>query len=44
MQGIVVEFVETAEKMRAENPSDAMAAVNELIRKFLDVDRDKGRR
>jgi AbiV family abortive infection protein len=43
MQGMVVEFVETAEKMRAENPDDVMAAINELIRKFLDVERAKGK-
>ena len=41
MQGIFVEFVETAKKMRAEKPDDAMCAINELIRKFLNVERSK---
>jgi AbiV family abortive infection protein len=31
MQGMVVDFVETAEKMRAEKADDAMGAMNELI-------------
>jgi AbiV family abortive infection protein len=41
MQGMVVEFVETAEKLREERPDDAMGALNELIRKFLDIERNK---
>ena len=39
MQGMVVEFVETAEKMRTNKPDDAMGAMNELIAKFLDRER-----
>jgi len=43
MQGMVVEFMETAEKMRAEKPDDVMGSMNELIRKLLDVERNKGK-
>ncbi|SRR6266567_760917 len=38
MQGMVVEFVELAEKMRDEKPEDATAAINELVGKFLGID------
>lgn len=41
LQGMLMDFVETAEKMRAENPDDAMGAMNELIGKYLDVERNK---
>jgi AbiV family abortive infection protein len=41
MQGMVVEFVETAKKLRAEKPDDAMGSLNQLIRKFLDIERNK---
>ncbi len=37
LQNLVVEFIETAEKMRAEKPDDLMAASNELVQKFLDT-------
>jgi hypothetical protein len=33
---LVVEFIEAAEKMRADKPDDLMAASNELVRRFLD--------
>jgi AbiV family abortive infection protein len=36
MQGGVVEFIEMAEKMRAQNPKDAMGAMKALIDKFVD--------
>jgi AbiV family abortive infection protein len=39
MQRVVVEFAETAENMRKENPGETMHALNELIRKFVDVRR-----
>jgi AbiV family abortive infection protein len=41
MQGMVVEFVKTAANMRAEKPNDAIGAINELIQKFLKVERSK---
>jgi HEPN superfamily AbiV-like protein len=41
MQGMIVELVETADKMRAEQPDDVMSAINELIRKFLDIERNR---
>jgi AbiV len=41
MQAKVLEFVKTAEKMRAERPNDAMGAIIGLVRKFLDLDRNK---
>jgi AbiV family abortive infection protein len=37
LQDLVVEFIETAEKMHAEKPDDLMAANDELIRRFLDA-------
>jgi len=40
-QAMVVEFVEMAEKMRAESPDDAIGQLNHLVRKFLDVERKK---
>lgn len=41
MQGMVIEFVNMAEKMRAERPDDAMGAINELINKFLNAEQRK---
>lgn len=43
MQGMVMNFVETAEKMRTENPEDATGAINKLIRKFLDIELKNGK-
>jgi AbiV family abortive infection protein len=37
LQDLVVEFVEAAEKMRAEKPEDLMAASNKLVQRFLDA-------
>lgn len=37
LQDLVVEFIDTAEKMRAEKPDDLMAASNELVQRFLDA-------
>jgi AbiV family abortive infection protein len=37
LQDLVVEFVETAEKIRAEKPDDLMAASDELVQRFLDA-------
>jgi len=37
LQDLVVEFIETVEKMCAEKPDDLMAATNELIQGFLDA-------
>ena len=37
LQDLIVEFIATAEKMRAEKPNDLMAAGNELVQKFLDA-------
>jgi AbiV family abortive infection protein len=37
LQDLVVEFVEAAEKMRAEKPEDLMAASSKLVQRFLDA-------
>jgi hypothetical protein len=37
LQDLIVEFIETAEKMRADKPDDVMAASNELAQRFLDA-------
>jgi hypothetical protein len=41
MQHVVVEFAETAENMRNENPGETMRALNELIFKFVEIGRKK---
>ncbi|MEQ1622971.1 MAG: AbiV family abortive infection protein [Methylococcales bacterium] len=41
MQGMVVEFIEMAEKMRAQNPEDPKGAINALINRFLDIELKK---
>jgi AbiV family abortive infection protein len=42
-QSRIIEFVEMAEKMRAESPNDALTAIKVLINKFLDFERKKHR-
>ncbi len=37
LQDLIVEFIEAAEKMRADEPGDVMAASNELVQRFLDA-------
>jgi AbiV family abortive infection protein len=37
LQDLIVEFIEAAEKMRAEKPDYPMAAGNELVQRFLDA-------
>jgi AbiV family abortive infection protein len=37
LQGLIVEFIAEAEKMRAEKPDDPMTAINELIERFLNA-------
>ena len=37
LQDLIVEFIAEAEKMRAEKPDDRMAAINELVQRFLDA-------
>jgi AbiV family abortive infection protein len=36
LQNLVVDFIEAAEKMRADEPDDLMTAINELVQGFLD--------
>jgi hypothetical protein len=40
-QDTIVAFVELAEATKANKPDDAMAAINKLIRDFLEAERAK---
>lgn len=37
LQNLIVEFIAEAEKMRAEKPDDPTAAINDLVKRFLDA-------
>src|SRR5262245_33174043 len=37
LQGLIIEFIAEAKKMRAEQPDFAKAAIDELVQRFLDT-------
>jgi hypothetical protein len=37
LQGLITEFIEAAQKMRAEKPDDLANAINELVNQFLEA-------